>query len=70
MFKHLIKVNQSYCSHLKDALKYSWHAQKASLYFLLHGLYPDAYETSGSTSIKELSEEIQLKNSGINKEKC
>ena len=68
MFKHLIKVNQSYCSHLQDALKYSWHAQKASLYFLIHGLYPDAYETSGSAIIKELSEEIQLKNSGIKKD--
>ena len=66
MFKHLIKVNQSYCSHLTDAMKYSWHAQKASLYFLLHGLYPDAYETSGSTVIKELFKEIQSKYDGNN----
>jgi len=68
MFKHLIKVNQSYCLHFKEAMKYSWHSQKASWYFLLHAFYPDAHETSGSTVIKELSKEIQLKIDGLKKD--
>jgi hypothetical protein len=68
MFKHLIKVNQSYCLHFKEAMTYSWHAQKASWYFLLHAFYPDAHEISGSTVIKELSKEIQLKIDGHKKD--
>ena len=67
MFKHLIKVNQSYCVHFKEAMKYSWHAQKASWCFLLHAFYPDVHETSGSTVVNELSKEIQLKNTKTNK---
>jgi hypothetical protein len=48
-------------------MKYSWHAQKASWCFLLHAVFPDVHETSGSTVIKELSKEIQLKNIKTNK---
>lgn len=65
MFRHLIKVNQSYCQHFNEAIKYSWYAQKASWCFLLHAFYPDACETSGSMVIKELDKQIQLKSINI-----
>jgi hypothetical protein len=60
-FAHLVKINQSYVCHLIDAMKYSLVSQKASYYFFIHALYPDAYLKDGSQTIGSLHHEISSK---------
>ena len=50
-FEHLEGINQTYFEHLKDAFYYSFCSFKASIYFLMHGIYPDIFINSGSTTI-------------------
>jgi hypothetical protein len=54
-FKHLKYVKQGYFEHLIDALSYSFVSLKASIYFFIHGLYPDLFEFDGSTHINNLN---------------
>jgi hypothetical protein len=47
-------------------MNYSWNSLKSSFYFFAHGLYPDVFETSGSTTILNLSSVIQDKLNKLN----
>jgi hypothetical protein len=60
-FKHLEKVDQTYFEHLVDSMSYCGRALQSAFYFACHGIYPDIFETNGSESILELSNEIMEK---------
>ena len=60
-FKHLRNVNQTYIEHFIDSLHYFFMAYKASMYFLIHAIYPDVFTRAGSEQIRLLHEEIQDK---------
>jgi hypothetical protein len=54
-FTHLKFVKQGYYEHLIDAFGYSFTSLKASIYFLIHGLFPDFFEFNGSNEIQNLN---------------
>ncbi len=58
MFKHLVYANQSYFEHFHDSITYSWMSCKAAFAFFGHALWPDAFETTGSSIIFELQHKI------------
>ena len=60
-FTHLKIVKQSYCEHFKDAFTYSLLSFKASVYFFIHAIYPDIFETSGSNQISNIYNKIEKK---------
>ena len=68
-FKHLEKVKQTYIEHFFDSIVYFFYSIKASYFFLVHSLYPDFYETSGSTEIRNLHMKILDKYKKIDSDK-
>jgi len=50
-FKHLDYIRQTYYEHFIDTIYYSFLSLQASIYFLIHGIYPDIFIKSGSTTI-------------------
>lgn len=61
MFKHLTFAKQSYFEHFQDSSHYAWLALKASVCFLGHAIWPDAFQQTGSQIISELNNEIKTK---------
>lgn len=57
-FHHLQQINQTYLQHFGNALSYAFVCQKASLYFVVHALFPDAVVNDGSNQIKKLHEKL------------
>jgi len=57
-FKHLEDVKQTYFEHFRDALYYSFLSLQASVYFLIHGVYPDIFIKSGSATIFNINGQI------------
>ena len=55
---HLEDVRMGYFTHLKNALYYSFESCTSGIIFLIHGLYPDIFVTTGSTKITNLSKRI------------
>ncbi len=53
-FNHLILNEQTYFSHFKNSMLYSYISLKASFYFFIHGIYPDIFEFNGSKTIYTL----------------
>jgi hypothetical protein len=66
-FKHLETVKQTYIEHFIDSVRYSYLSFKASMYFLIHAIYPDIFTSAGSVQISSLHEEIYNKYQLINK---
>jgi hypothetical protein len=64
-FKHLEFVKQSYFEHLTDALSYSFASFKASVYFFIHGFWPDLFEFDGSKQIEDLNKILVYKKSKL-----
>ena len=58
---HLEDAKQTYFQHMKDCLKYSFISLKATVYFLVHGISPELFVTSGSEQIFELNELLEKK---------
>jgi len=58
---HLNTVNQTYIQHFQDSMFYSWCSLKSSVYFMIHGFYPDIFEQNGSKTINKLNTIIQKK---------
>lgn len=58
-YQHLQKINQTYFQHLQNAFSYATQCQKASLYFMVHAIYPDIFVDNGSTTVKRLHERLQ-----------
>ncbi len=58
IFNHLQDVNQTYFEHFRDTLCYSYLSLRACIFFLIHGIYPDIFIKSGSTTIHNINEKI------------
>lgn len=54
-FQHLLKINQTYFEHMKNALTYSFTCQKASMFFFIHAFHPDKFVNDGSNTISHLN---------------
>ena len=59
MFKHPKNVCMSYFSHLKFSFFLSFEFAKASIYAIIHGIYPDIFVTHSSDTIYHLNTEMQ-----------
>ena len=57
-FNHLNIINQSYCSHFCDAMKYCGISLKASFFFFIHAFWPDFFISNGSEAIFRLNDII------------
>jgi len=60
-FNHLDTVGQTYTEHFSDSMSYSFESFKGSFYFFIHAIYPDVFTTAGSSTILNLSENIEYK---------
>jgi fructose-bisphosphate aldolase class 1 len=67
-YQHLQKINQTYFQHLQNAFSYAAQCQKASLYFMVHAIYPDVFVDNGSTMVRCLNDVLQ-KSAKYNSEK-
>jgi hypothetical protein len=67
MKSHLEFANQTYLQHLQDSMTYSVKSLKASLYFFIHGLFPNYFESSGSQTIEDLNTILKTKLEEISK---
>lgn len=61
MFGHLKDEKMNYFEHFKIAITLSYYSFKASIVLLCHAVYPDIFQYTGSSIIKELNRKI-LKN--------
>lgn len=60
-FNHLEAVGQTYTSHFSDSMSYSFESLKSAFYFFIHAIYPDVFIKAGSSTILNLSENIEYK---------
>jgi len=58
MFPHLTKVKMSYSRHLRYSLHFSRKLFVGSVKALVHGVFPNMYETSTTDLARELSMEL------------
>ena len=65
--KHLKYAKQCYLSHLYDAINYSYQSFHAGIVFIIHGLLPCIYTSSGSMIIHNLNEVIIEKKNNLEK---
>lgn len=59
MFKHPANVCLTYFQHMKFSLFLASEFGKASLFAVVHAIYPDAYITHSSDTIKYLNDEMK-----------
>jgi len=64
---HLKYAKQTYFCHLKDTLYYSYLSTKASIIFIIHGLFPFILTHKGSEIIFKLNDNILEKKNNIDK---
>lgn len=71
MSSHIKETNETYFEHMKSSLGFSLKALKASFYFTIHSIFPDSFQSSGSTEIFELSSilEKKISDSSLNEKK-
>ena len=72
IFEHLRESRMSYCQHLYNAITYSLKSFIISVIFLIHGIYPDIFKTTGSEMTNDLllcirknNHNLILSNSGV-----
>ena len=58
---HLEQVKQGYFEHLIDTFKYANISFMAGIVFVIHGLLPDTFTTTGSYIISYLHELLEEK---------
>ena len=58
MSNHLQQVNMTYFSHLKRAWRIGSKMMYNGLLYIIHGVYPNVFETSASKCIDQLHIEI------------
>lgn len=64
---HLEQVKQGYFEHLLDTLRYANISFIAGFVFVIHGLFPDTFTTTGSFLINSLHETLEEKKMKIKK---
>ena len=55
---HPEEKGMSYVEHLKHALALGLETLTCSIIFIVHGIIPALFETTGSTMIKNLNEKL------------
>lgn len=55
MFQHLEEVKMTYCDHFSRSFVFSVKFFIASFKACVHSIYPDAFTTSTTDTIQELS---------------
>ena len=56
--KHPEEKRMTYLEHLKHALVLGLDTLTCSIIFIVHGIIPALFETTGSTMIKNLNEKL------------
>ena len=56
--KHPEEKGMRYVEHLKHALALGLETLTCSIIFIVHGIIPALFETTGSTMIKNLNEKL------------
>jgi hypothetical protein len=56
--KHLEEKGMSYVEHLKHALLLGLETFGCSIVFIIHGIVPALFQTTGSTMIKNLNQKL------------
>ena len=56
--KHPEEKKMSYVEHLKHALSLGLETLGCSIIFIVHGIIPALFQTTGSTMIKNLNEKL------------
>ncbi len=59
--KHPEEKNMTYLEHLKHALVLGVQTLGCSIVFIIHGIFPVLFESTGSTMIKNLNEKLNKK---------
>ena len=59
--KHPEEQKMTYLEHLKHALTLGLETLGCSIVFIVHGIVPVLFETTGSTMIKNLNEKLNKK---------
>ena len=59
--KHPEEKRMTYLEHLKHALVLGLDTLTCSIIFIVHGIIPALFETTGSTMIKNLNEKLNKK---------
>jgi hypothetical protein len=59
--KHPEEKGMRYVEHLKHSLSLGLEALCCSIVFIIHGIVPALFETTGSTMIKNLNEKLNKK---------
>ena len=58
-FKHLRDINMSYSQHFLFAMDLSNKLFKGSIQSLIHGIFPNFYETSTTDLMKEIDDKFK-----------
>jgi hypothetical protein len=56
--KHPEEKGMSYVEHLKHSLSLGLEALGCSIIFIIHGIVPALFQTTGSTMIKNLNQKL------------
>ncbi len=56
--KHPEEQKMSYVEHLKHALALGFETLTCSIVFIVHGIVPALFQTTGSTMIKNLNQKL------------
>ena len=68
-FKHLKNRKLTYIEHLKGVLLMSYSLTKANICLLIHGIYPPLFETTASSIIIELNEQLSMGSASVPNDK-
>ena len=58
MFEHPKSVCLSYTEHFKFSMYLSFEFAKASIFAIIHAIYPDAYVTHSSDTVRRIQNEM------------
>jgi Family of unknown function (DUF6356) len=57
--KHPEEKNMTYFEHLKHAFSYGFRSLQCSIVFIIHGIVPHFFESTGSTMVQKLNDDLQ-----------
>jgi hypothetical protein len=67
--EHPQKNNMTYCQHMKRAWYMAYKMLLAFMGLFIHGLVPCVFETTGTDTIKDLSDYISVTHDNTNEQK-
>jgi hypothetical protein len=64
---HPAKAGESYFEHLAFALGFSWRLIRAGLAAFVHGLLPACFETTASSEVLAMNDEIRVRRAQLDR---